>query len=120
MDAMKWWGWGREDVAFTHEDKPGLRPFVQRVLDVDVGRPGEPPVPFSAVHVPDSRIEPELVAALREAAGTEHVSFDAEDRVVHARGKSLRDLARHRAGDVGRVPDAVVRPGGIASCVPLT
>ena len=33
------------------------------------------------------------------------------DRVVHARGKSLRDLVRHRSGDVGRVPDCVVRPG---------
>ena len=21
--AMKWWGWGDEDVAFTHDDKPG-------------------------------------------------------------------------------------------------
>jgi alkyldihydroxyacetonephosphate synthase len=111
MDAMKWWGWGREDVAFTHEDKPGLRPFVQRVLGVDVGQPGEPPVPFSAVRVPDARIEPGLIAALREAAGVEHVSFDAHDRVVHARGKALRDLVRHRTGDVGRVPDAVVRPG---------
>ena len=32
------------------------------------------------------------------------------DRVVHARGKCLRDLVRHRRGDIGRLPDVVVRP----------
>ena len=45
------------------------------------------------------------------AVGAEHVSADALDRVVHARGKSLRDLVRQRAGELGRVPDLVVRPG---------
>ena len=24
--AMKWWGWGEEDVFFTHEGKPELAP----------------------------------------------------------------------------------------------
>jgi alkyldihydroxyacetonephosphate synthase len=38
------------------------------------------------------------------------VSVDALDRVTHARGKSLRDLVRHRAGELGRIPDVVVRP----------
>ena len=33
MSAMKWWGWGDEDVAFTHEDKPELGPFLERVLE---------------------------------------------------------------------------------------
>ena len=27
---MKWWGWGEEDVSFTHEDKPEFAPFVKR------------------------------------------------------------------------------------------
>ncbi len=34
------------------------------------------------------------------------------DRVVHARGKSLRDLVSQRRGELGRLPDVVVRPGG--------
>src|SRR6476620_7949714 len=34
------------------------------------------------------------------------------DRVVHARGKSLRDIVRHRRGELGRLPDAIVRPAG--------
>ena len=43
--------------------------------------------------------------------GSEQVSTDALDRLVHARGKSLRDLVRSRSGDLGRLPDVVVRPG---------
>ena len=34
---------------------------------------------------------------------------------MHARGKSLSDLVRHRRGDLGRLPDAVVRPGDEAA-----
>ena len=30
MSQMKWWGWGDEEVAFTHEDKPELGPFIER------------------------------------------------------------------------------------------
>jgi alkyldihydroxyacetonephosphate synthase len=40
------------------------------------------------------------------------VSTDPLDRIVHARGKSLKDLVRHRRGELGRIPDVVVRPGG--------
>jgi alkyldihydroxyacetonephosphate synthase len=38
------------------------------------------------------------------------VSIDDRDRVVHGRGKSLTDLMRQRRGDLGRLPDVVVRP----------
>ena len=44
--------------------------------------------------------------------GERWVSTDPLDRVVHARGKGLRDLVRHRRGDLGRLPDVVVRPAG--------
>jgi alkyldihydroxyacetonephosphate synthase len=38
------------------------------------------------------------------------VHNEAADRLVHARGKSLRDLVRTRRGELGRIPDVVVRP----------
>jgi len=41
---MKRWGWGHEDVAFTHEDKPDLGPFLQRHLEIDVDRVSSPRV----------------------------------------------------------------------------
>jgi alkyldihydroxyacetonephosphate synthase len=111
MGQMKWWGWGDEDVAFSHDDKPELPGFLKRVLDIDVNGATSAPVPFAALRIPEPALPGGLRAALEAAVGAPHVSTDPLDRVVHARGKSLRDLHRHRTGDPGRVPDAVVRPG---------
>jgi len=110
MAAMKWAGWGDEGVAFTADDKPALGPFIERLLGLDITRATKAPARFADVDVPDSLLGPELRTALDDAVGAGHVSVDPYDRVLHARGKSLRDLVRHRGGEVGRVPDAVVRP----------
>ena len=112
MAAMRWWGWGDEGVVFTHEDKPALGPFLQRALDLDVTRVVSGPATLGELRVPEPSWSPPLSAALRDAVGDAHVSTDPLDRVVHARGKSLRDLVRHRRGDLGRLPDVVVRPAG--------
>jgi alkyldihydroxyacetonephosphate synthase len=109
MQRMKWWGWGNEGVAFTHDDKPALGPFIEMALGIDVDRTTERPLAFADLSVPEPSIAPELLVALEEVAD---VSTDPLDRVVHARGKCLRDLVRHRRGDLGRVPDVVVRPVG--------
>jgi alkyldihydroxyacetonephosphate synthase len=110
MGPMKWWGWGDEEVAFTHEDKPELGPFLERAIDIRVDGVADRPVGFDELDVPDPALAPDLRATLESAVGAAYVSTDALDRVVHARGKSLRDLVRHRAGELGRVPDVVVRP----------
>ena len=34
--AMKWWGWGDEGVAFSHDDKPAFAPFIREHLGIDV------------------------------------------------------------------------------------
>jgi alkyldihydroxyacetonephosphate synthase len=111
---MKWWGWGDEGIAFTHDDKPDLGPFIRRNIEVDVDAPPARPVAFADLDLPEPVLDADLRAALEAAAGPAHVSTDAHDRVVHARGKSLRDLVRHRRGDLGRLPDVVVRPGSEA------
>ena len=108
---MPWWGWGEEGVAFTHADKPGLRDFVVRHIGVDVERSAVRRAAFTDLELPEPSLPAGLRAALEGAVGVEHVSVDELDRLVHARGKSLSDLVRHRRGDVGRLPDAVVRPG---------
>jgi alkyldihydroxyacetonephosphate synthase len=117
--AMKWWGWGEAGVAFSDADKPELRPFLQRHLDLDldVSRSPRAAVAFEDLAVPQAHLPADLRAGLELAAGDEYVSTDALDRVVHARGKSLRDLVRHRHGDLGRLPDVVVRPGDEAAVV---
>jgi len=108
---MKWWGWGDEGVEFKHEDKPDLGPFLQRHLEIDVDRLSSPRVAFGDLCIPEPGVPHGLRAAFEAAVGTEHVSTDPRDRLVHARGKSLRDLVRHRRGEIGRLPDVVVRPG---------
>jgi alkyldihydroxyacetonephosphate synthase len=107
---MKWWGWGREDVTFSPEGMPDLGPFIQRHLDLDVDRVVDRPPAFGELLVPESALPGSLLAELERAAGAPHVSSDALDRVVHARGKSLRDLVRQRRGEFGRLPDVVVYP----------
>ncbi len=111
MKQMKWWGWGDEGVSFTHEDKPGLGPFLKLHLALDADRITSRPVSFETLDVPEPELPGHLLAALEAGVGAEHVSTGALDRVVHARGKCLRDLVRHRRGEIGRIPDAVVRPG---------
>jgi alkyldihydroxyacetonephosphate synthase len=112
MGQMKWWGWGDEDVSFSHADKPALPGFLNRFLGIDVNGATSAPVPFAALRIPEPSLPAGLRAALAAAVGAPYVSTDPLDRLVHARGKSLRDLHRHRTGDPGRVPDVVVRPGG--------
>ncbi|WP_432570023.1 FAD-binding oxidoreductase [Kineococcus sp. SYSU DK005] len=110
VEHMKWWGWGQEGVAFHHEDKPALAPFARRMAGIDFDAPPVRVPELSELDVP----APQAPAALREAfeaaVGAEHVHDDDLDRVVHAYGKSMRDLVRVRRGDFGRLPDLVVYP----------
>jgi alkyldihydroxyacetonephosphate synthase len=110
--GMKWWGWGDDGVAFTDDGKPELAPFLRRGLSLDVRRVTSRPVAFEALEIPEPVLPEHLRSALAAAVGPHQLSVDARDRVVHARGKSLRDLLRHRRGELGRLPDVVVRPGG--------
>ena len=107
---MKWWGWGEEEVSFTHEGKPELAPFIERFLGLDVRRRGTSAIAFEDLKIPAATLPAGLRAELEDAVGAEHVSTDDLDRVVHGRGKSLTDLIRQRRGDLGRLPDVEVRP----------
>jgi len=109
---MKWWGWGREDVAFSPEGQPALAPFVAENLDLDIGRVVERPPALEQLLIPESALPASLGADLEDAVGGPgFVSTGTLDRVVHARGKSLRDLVRQRRGEFARLPDVVVWPG---------
>jgi alkyldihydroxyacetonephosphate synthase len=108
---MKWWGWGVEGVGFHHENKPGFRPFVINAIDLDVNTPPTAPVSIDDLPIPAPMISDQLLAELTDAVGAENAVQDDLDRIVHTYGKSARDLLRIRAGDIPRVPDAVVYPG---------
>ena len=108
---MKWWGWGLEGVGFTHEDKPALAPYIANAIGLDVRTPRLPRPRFEDLRVPAPSLPDGQGDALGDAVGEANVSVDPRDRVVHARGKSIRDLILGRRGELGRVPDAVVWPG---------
>ncbi len=110
MAAMKWWGWGPEGMEFTHADKPALAPFIEQVIGLKVGAPTAPAPCFDELTVPESRLPKGLREALEQAVTPALSSVDPHDRVVHGRGKSLRDLILQRQGELGRVPDVVLRP----------
>src|SRR5690606_4097848 len=100
---MKWWGWGVEGVAFHHEDKPKLAPFVLQAVGLDLHGPAAQPISFDALDVPASQLPDSLQATLTAAVGETYVATDDMDRVVHTYGKSLRDLLRIRANLLPRV-----------------
>ena len=107
---MKWYGWGVEGIAFQHENKPKLAPFVRKAVGLDLDQPAVPPKSFDDLAIPESRADQSLLDKLADALGTEHVVTDPLDRVVHTYGKSIRDLYRIRQGDLPRVPDVIVYP----------
>jgi alkyldihydroxyacetonephosphate synthase len=100
--GRSWWGWGRTDAAVTAGEREALVSRVRALLpsaELDFHEAPEPSdlgVPTPAVALP---------LPLAELAST-----DVVDRLAHARGKAYRDVVRNLQGDIGRVPDAVVRP----------
>ena len=75
-----------------------------------MGPPTAAPVPFEELRVAEPELPDGLRDALEQAVGPDFVSAERLDRVVHARGKSLRDLILQRRGVLPRIPDVVVRP----------
>ena len=112
MPATKWWGWGYEGVEFSDGDKPELAPFIADAIGVDIRRKTGAPLRFDELDIPEAQLPGDLRAVLEEAIAGPYVSTDPLDRVIHGRGKSLRDLIRQRRGELPRLPDVVVRPAG--------
>ena len=106
---MKWWGWGHEDVTFDDSTKPELWPYLKRELGVDEIR-WEKPVAFEDVTLPEQKNNEAFLAAIGAELGDGQVVDDKKSRLVHAAGKSFRDLWLMRHGQVQFAPDCVVYP----------
>ena len=112
VQHMKWWGWGVEGVGFHWEDKPGFAPFVQQAVGLDLHTAPVVGMPeFDKLTVAKSLATPAFTASLASVVGEDNVTTDKMERVVHAYGKSIRDLIRVRANQIERTPDVVVYPG---------
>ncbi|CNE22224.1 alkyldihydroxyacetonephosphate synthase [Mycobacterium tuberculosis] len=100
--TRSWWGWGDLESAVAGAERAALVGRVAALLP-GAGLVDHEPPPVDELDVPAPRIAaPPSVAAL--------CSGDAADRLGHARGKAFRDVVRNLLGDVGDVPDLVVRP----------
>ena len=106
---MKWWGWGHEDVTFDDSTKPELWPYLKRELGVDEIR-WEKPVAFEDITLPEQKNNEAFLAAIGAGLGEDQVVDDKKSRLVHAAGKSFRDLWLMRHGQVQFAPDCVVYP----------
>ncbi|MDD9865578.1 MAG: FAD-binding oxidoreductase [Verrucomicrobiales bacterium] len=106
---MKWWGWGYEDVTFDDSTKPELWPYLKRELGVDEIR-WKKPVAFEDVTLPEQKNNEAFLAAIGAGLGEGQVVDDKKSRLVHAAGKSFRDLWLMRHGQVQFAPDCVVYP----------
>jgi hypothetical protein len=76
---MKWWGWGEEDVFFTHEGKPEPAPSIERVLRLDVHRPGPSAIAFEDLEIPAATRSARLRVDLDDAGGPAQVSIADRD-----------------------------------------
>ncbi len=107
---MKWWGWGHEEVAFDDSNKPGLWPYLRRELQVPEGAAHTKPVAFESVQLPEIKRNEPFLAALRTRLAPDQIVEDKRSRLIHAAGKSFRDLWRLRQGLITVAPDCVVYP----------
>ncbi|MDP6337648.1 MAG: FAD-binding oxidoreductase, partial [Verrucomicrobiota bacterium] len=98
-----------EDVTFDDSTKPELWPYLKRELGVDEIR-WEKPVAFEDVTLPEQKNNEAFLAAIGAELGEGQVVDDKKSRLVHAAGKSFRDLWLMRHGQVQFAPDCVVYP----------
>lgn len=106
---MKFSGWGDPHKAYDLTHRPYLWPFVHAQIGL-ADRLDPEVVPFEQIVVPAPRLDSGFMAAVTVALGASQVSTDNPVRLLHTYGKSYRDLLRARAGQLDRVPDAVLFP----------
>lgn len=93
------------------EEIPALDDRVRDYLAQRVGHAQPwPRIDPRGADVPPSRMPGDVVSALIDIVGAEHVSADPGDRLAATGGAGFVDYARRRTGDVSDIPDLVVRP----------
>lgn len=96
--SRSWWGWGWEDQSLGDAECVALGSMLNGLPDDPLPVPvvTEADLPVQRVGVPDA-----LASLVDDAPAS---------RAAHARGKAYRDVIRALHGDLGAVPDLVLRP----------
>lgn len=108
--VMKWYGWGAEGQAFDPIGRPNLWPYAKAHLGISEAQPVSRPVDACSIELPAARAHPAFIAEIEAALGADRWSAARMDRLVHAYGKSTRDLWRARHGHIAFAPDYVLFP----------
>ncbi len=116
--AVRWWGWGYEEVRYPLEKRPYFLPFLEEKLGVKPQMVLSVPYP-EEIELPPSRLGPEIKEEISRIVGEENWSASHRERLFHALGKSYTDLLRIRLRQVDSAPDAVVFPGSEEEIVEL-
>jgi len=115
---MKWWGWGYEDATFNDSNKPALWPYLARELEVSEIE-WTRPVTYEAVKLPAQNNHEGFLNEVRKTLNESQVLDDKKTRLIHAAGKSFRDLWKLRHGIVEHAPDYVIFPESEADVVAI-
>jgi alkyldihydroxyacetonephosphate synthase len=99
---LKHWGWGYEDEQPSHADLTEAAAFITGRLGFGSTEP-ERPVSLAEITLPAPRLSPPR--ALQEICRS-----DTYDRVLHAYGRSYRDIVRAFRGRFDHPPDVVAHP----------
>lgn len=110
---MRWWGWGRDEHVPHLPPSAVVDRFLREALDMATGASSPPPSSRDVLaRIPPSRLSDAALADLRAAlAEPRFCSTHPLQRLIHACGKSYRDLIRLRSSHLPPSPDAVVCPG---------
>lgn len=108
--TMKWYGWGAEGQAFDAVGRPGLWPYAKAHLGLTESQPRNVPVQVDQIALPPAVDNPRFLAIVDGIVGADRWSRAPMDRLLHAYGRSTRDLWRLRHGRVTYAPDCVLFP----------
>ncbi len=103
---MRWWGWGEQEHAGSLPEH-ALEFLRENIGTAEAPRP---PVTLEDVALEPSGLTETVRAELEAICGSQHVSEERRQRVLHAAGKGYPDLVRLRAGEPEGAPDVVVYP----------
>lgn len=111
MRQMKWWGWGDSDKTFNIHDKPLLWSYIVNKTGIKDDRNLKiETIELEDISLPAQVLNEEFLSELTIILKPEHIKYDFYERLIHAYGKSYRDLWRIRKGIISHAPDVVCYP----------
>src|SRR3990167_9581609 len=107
---MKWFGWGDTQICFKISAKPGVKNYLQKRFGLVQVLPGRKGWNIDDVRINDCSVPKEIIAKIEEGIGKAGYSVKKEDRILHAFGKSYKDLIRIRTLRIDAAPDIIFYP----------